>query len=283
MSLRVAQAIETDVAESAQLRRLIAQRLLVQGWRSEVFDKTLEQIGKRLGYAKDQITPELLDADLPHQPNGSRKLVTEHFDYSASTAAEGILNINNPANATSLVTTNPEPDDNYLVEVARDHLLMLIEKTQGSALTEARPSVQQVVQNPLIELLSSDYDEQSQLQVFDWDQFLQSALGIEDVTQPPMGTLAFSAEGHKANAGAGPVSKILVPERFEKSLPAPKAKSVEVVSVGSTQPQNPAEIILRFDVVGPLAFSHVQLIQNSRVASVPQQSQQDEDDFNDDL
>ena len=282
MSLRVAQAIETDVAESAQLRRLIAQRLLVQGWRAEVFAKNLEKIGRRLGYAKDQITVEFLDADLPHQPNGGRKLVLDHFDYSAGTALEGVLNLTNPQNATSQIDTNPEPDDSYLVEVARDLLIYLTEQTQGSALTEARPSVEQVVQNPLAELLTTDIDEQSQLRVFDWDQFLKSALGIEDVSQPPMGTLAFSAEGKKANAGANPVAKILVPERFEKSLPKPKASTVELVSVGSDKPQNPAEIILRYDVVGPLPFSHVHLIKGATMNRVAKRDNSQEV-FDDDL
>ena len=261
MALRVAQAVETDPAQTAQLQRLIARRLLTQGWRSEAFDRSLSQIGRALGYEDSKISPELLDADLPHQPNNSRKLVLKYFEHSAQTAADGYLDLEGPASFEE--NKRPRPSDAYLLEVARAQLTELIESTQGAALSEARPSVQQIVRNPLAELVTTDLESASDIEVSDWDDFLRDALGVEEILQPPLGVLSFSEEGLKSKSADSPTSKVLVPERFAESVPMSNSDSLEVVSIPGNQVFKAAEIIVRMDVSAPLPFHHVALIQKA--------------------
>lgn len=264
LALRVAQAIENDASESAQLRRTIAHRLLVQGWRTEAFEKSLSEIGKFLGYEPDKVNPDLLDADLPHQPNNARKLVLDYFEHSASTSHEGVLDLANVTVARDQVHSKPLPSDSYLVEVARGNLRYLIEQTQASALAQARPSVQQIVKNPLAELTGNEAEAEV-IEVSEWDDFLSEGLGVENTTQPPLGVLAFTDEGRKANSAAAVTSQVVVPARFAKLLPKPAADNLTVVSVEDGDQSTPAEVMLRLDLVGPLPFTQVNLIQGASV------------------
>ena len=268
MALRVAQAVENDLSEAAQLRRAIAQRLLVQGWRNEAFEKTLSEIGKHLGYEQDKVSPELLEADLPHQPNNARKLVLEYFEHSAATAAAGTLDLGQDLNAAEL-RSKPLPSDRYLVEVARDQLNYLIDQSQGISISDVRPSVQQVVVNPLADLQAAD-SLREQVEVSEWDEFLADGLGIEDPVQPPLGVLAFTDEGRLSLSAEKVVTKILVPVRLAESLPKPKSDSVRVINPVDETKTTPAEIMLRFDVSGPMPFSHVALVQNTMRLQKPQ-------------
>lgn len=277
LALRVAQAVENDASESAQLRRTIATRLLVQGWRTAAFENSLSQIGKYLGYEPDKVNPELLDADLPHQPNNSRKLVLEYFEHSAETSHAGTPDLSNVPPSADSVRGKPVASDVYLVEVAREKLRFLIEKTQGSALAQARPSVQQIVKNPLAELTESPTEVES-LELSPWDDFLSEGLGIEDPTQPPIGVLSFTDEGKKARSASGVSSKVLVPGRFAQSLPAPMDESLQVVAIEDQAQNPPAELMLRFDVVGPMPFAHVTLVQNANISRRPEPAQQEAND-----
>lgn len=279
MALRVAQAVENDASESAQLRRTIAHRLLVQGWRTAAFERSLSEIGRYLGYEPDKVNPELLDSDLPHQPNNARKLVLEYFEHSADTAHLGTLDLSNKPADPENVGAKPLPSDVYLVEVAREQLKYLIEKTQGSALAQARPSVQQIVSNPLAELAESETETQS-LEVSDWDDFLADGLGIEDQTQPPIGVLAFTNEGRKANSPEKVTSQVLVPGRFANSLPRAAAENLKVVPLEDSEQKQSAELMLRFDLVGPLPFNHVTLVQNAtQVRAASPMPEEENDDL----
>jgi hypothetical protein len=278
MALRVAQAVENDASESAQLRRTIANRLLVQGWRTAAFESSLSQIGSYLGYEPDKVNPELLDSDLPHQPNNSRKLVLEYFEHSAETDLLGTLDLSNKPADPESVGSKPLPSDVYLVEVARGQLKYLIKTTQGSALAQARPSVQQIVSNPLSDLTDSEIETKN-IEVSDWDQFLAEGLGIEDQTQPPIGVLAFTNEGRKSKSPEGVTSQVLVPGRFAASLPVAASENLKVVPLEGREQNQPAELMLRFDVVGPLPFNHVTLIQNASLVrfTAPAPEEQNDD------
>jgi hypothetical protein len=278
MALRVAQAVENDASESAQLRRTIAHRLLVQGWRTAAFESSLSEIGSYLGYEPDKVNPEFLDSDLPHQPNNSRKLVLEYFEHSAETGLLGTLDLSNKPADPESVGSKPLPSDVYLVEVARGQLKYLIKTTQGSALAQARPSVQQIVSNPLSDLTDSEIETKN-IEVSDWDQFLAEGLGIEDQTQPPIGVLAFTNEGRKSKSPEGVTSQVLVPGRFAASLPVAASENLKVVPLESREQNQPAELMLRFDVVGPLPFNHVTLIQNASLVrfTAPAPEEQNDD------
>ncbi|MEY4990177.1 MAG: hypothetical protein RIS08_403 [Actinomycetota bacterium] len=261
VALRVAQAVESDPAQTAQLQRLIARRLLTQGWRSQAFEKSLSRIGAALGYEESKISPELLDADLPHQPNNSRSLVLRYFEHSAQTASDGFLDLGDAFSRDA--NQRPAPSDIYLLDVARAQLSELIASTQGAALSEARPNVQQIVKNPLSDLGKSEFDSSDLIEVSNWDEFLSDSLGVAEVIQPPLGILSFSEEGLKAKSAESTESKILVPERFANSVPKANAKSVEVVAIPGSQAYKAAEIIVRIDVSGPLPFSHSALTQKA--------------------
>lgn len=280
LALRVAQAVETDVAQTAQLQRLVAKRLLTQGWRAEAFERAISNIGKSLGYEESKISPELLDADLPHQPNNSRRLVLKYFEHSSQTAIDGYLDLEDsfrPAEEDQ----KPRPNDHYLVDVARAQLSSLIESTQGVDLAEAKPSVQQIVRNPVSDLVMSELENRSDIEVSNWDDFLSDALGVEETLQPPLGVLSFSEEGLKAKSPEAPSSKILVPERFVSSIPESNSSSLSVVSIKGDQVLRAAEVIVRMDVSDPIPFSHVALIQNSQ--SVRRAEVLDTSESNDDL
>ena len=277
MALRVAQAVENDASEAATLRRKIANRLLVQGWRSEAFEMTLSEIGKHLGYEGDKVNADLLDADLPHQPNNSRQLVLEYFDHSAGTSRLGTLDLTGVPESND-IRSRPSPDDRYLVEVARDQLSYLVGQSQNISLSEARPSVQQVVKNPLMDLAGSNALDEM-VEISEWDDFLAEGLGIADPVQPPLGILAFTDEGKKSGAPGSVVSKVLVPDRMADSLPKPQADNLEVVALPADSDNQPAEVLVRFDVVGPVPFGYVTLIQNSLVSGPAQPDEEVNDDL----
>ena len=214
---------------------------------------------------------------MPHQPNNSRQLVLEYFDHSAGTSRLGTLDLTGVPESND-IRSRPSPDDRYLVEVARDQLSYLVGQSQNISLSEARPSVQQVVKNPLMDLAGSNALDEM-VEISEWDDFLAEGLGIADPVQPPLGILAFTDEGKKSGAPGSVVSKVLVPDRMADSLPKPQADNLEVVALPADSDNQPAEVLVRFDVVGPVPFGYVTLIQNSLVSGPAQPDEEVNDDL----
>ncbi|MCF8550312.1 MAG: hypothetical protein K9G09_05420, partial [Pontimonas sp.] len=225
-ALRVAHAVDSETSQIANLERLIGERLMTQGWRNEAFEDTLAEIGKQMGFDETHVTPEFLDADLPHQTNNSRALIRSFFEQSAVTADKGVVQIVDETGPTN--TGHARFSDNYLVEVARRRLRELIEKTQSSVLSEARPAVEQIVDDPLrdIKFDSSVIDSKDTAQ--DWDDFLRDALGYDDIVQPPLSTMTFTDEGLLAKAPESAQTHVLIPERLKASAPSPASDSVTI-------------------------------------------------------
>jgi hypothetical protein len=274
-ALRVAHAVDSETSQIANLERLIGERLMTQGWRNEAFEDTLAEIGKQMGFDASHVTPEFLDADLPHQTNNSRALIRSFFEQSAVTADKGVVQIVDEAGPTK--GGHARFSDNYLVEVARRRLRELIEKTQSSVLSEARPSVEQIVEDPLREIKfdSSVIDSKETAQ--DWDDFLRDALGYEDVVQPPLSTMTFTDEGLLSKAPESAQTHILIPERLKASAPTPGSESVTIHPLADSGTGRSVELIVRLDVVGPVPFSHVRMVENAAYRPTLAPAQIDDD------
>lgn len=274
-ALRVAHAVDSETSQIANLERLIGQRLMTQGWRNEAFEHSLAEIGKQMGFDEEHVTPEFLDADLPHQTNNSRALIKSFFEQSATTAKKGAPQLVDDAGPTK--DGHARFSDNYLVEVARRRLRELIEKTQSSVLSEARPAVEQIVDDPLqdIRFDTSVIDSKSTAQ--DWDDFLKDALGYEEVMQPPLSTMTFTDEGALAKDPESAQTHILIPERLKASAPSPQSDSVKIHPLPDQGKSRSVELIVRLDVVGPVPFGHVRMVDNAtHRPNLPQTSVDDD-------
>ena len=274
-ALRVAHAVDSETSQIANLERLIGQRLMTQGWRNEAFEHSLAEIGKQMGFDEEHVTPEFLDADLPHQTNNSRALIKSFFEQSATTAKKGPPQLVDDAGPTK--DGHARFSDNYLVEVARRRLRELIEKTQSSVLSEARPAVEQIVDDPLqdIRFDTSVIDSKSTAQ--DWDDFLKDALGYEEIMQPPLSTMTFTDEGALAKDPESAQTHILIPERLKASAPSPQSDSVKIHPLPDQGKSRSVELIVRLDVVGPVPFGHVRMVENAtHRPNLPQTSVDDD-------
>lgn len=275
-ALRVAHAVDSETSQIANLERLIGQRLMTQGWRNEAFEDTLAEIGKQMGFDETHVTPEFLDADLPHQTNNSRALIRSFFEQSAVTADAGVPKIVDDTGPTK--AGHARFSDNYLVEVARRRLRELIEKTQSSVLSEARPAVEQIVEDPLrdIKFDSSVIDSRDTAQ--DWDDFLRDALGYDDVVQPPLSTMTFTDEGAFSRDPESAQTHILIPERLKASAPTPASEAITIHPLADSGTGRSVELIVRLDVVGPVPFTHVRMVENATHRPTLAPAQIDDDD-----
>lgn len=268
LALRVAQAKEGADAHMAELERIIGTRLLSLGWRTKAFEEMVLKVGNELGLSNGKFTVDLLDHDLPHQTNNSRKLIRRFVEHSAKTAKAGVVDLETKTSATA--GQAPEPSDKYLVEVAKTRLVELIEKTQSIALSAARPRVEQIIDDPLREL---KYDTAG-IDTYDptdsWDEFLTNTLGADSLDLAPIGVLAFNQEGRMRNIASNVQSYVVVPRRLEATLPNISSDKIQIVPVGDDKPR-PVEMIARVDVVGPVDLSTLTLFDNGADAVIPRQ------------
>ena len=263
-ALRVAQAKEERDSRMAELERLVGGRLLVQGWRADAFDDMVDNAGLEMGLQEGKFTTEVLDADLPHQTNNSRALLLRFLKNSAKSQMAGKLDLETTEVDENGVTS-VKPSDRYLVEVAKVRLLDLIDKTQSIVLSEARPRVLHIQDDPLEELR----EDQGGIEEYDpthsWDDFLKESLGTDEVAQPPMGILNFSEKGRISRVQEDPDSFIITPKRLFGSLPPTRSEKIVIVPVGDEK-SRAVEIIARVDVVGPLAFDQIALLSGESVS-----------------
>jgi hypothetical protein len=264
-ALRVAQAKEERDSRMAELERLVGGRLMIQGWRADAFNDMVQNAGLEMGLQEGKFTTDLLDADLPHETNNSRALLLRFLENSAKAESDGKVDLE-----TTVIDENGKsslkPSDKYLVEVARERLLDLIEKTQSIVLSEARPRVLHIQDDPLAELR----EDQGGIEEYDpthsWDEFLKESLGTDEVAQPPMGILNFSEKGRISRVQEDPSSFIITPKRLYSSLPPTKSDKISIVPVGDEKARA-VEIIARVDVVGPLSFDQIALLSGDSPAS----------------
>jgi len=241
---------------------------MIQGWRSDAFNDMVQNAGLEMGLQEGKFTTDLLDADLPHETNNSRVLLLRFLENSAKAESDGKVDLE-----TTVLDENGKsslkPSDKYLVEVARERLLDLIEKTQSIVLSEARPRVLHIQDDPLAELR----EDQGGIEEYDpthsWDEFLKESLGTDEVAQPPMGILNFSEKGRISRVQEDPSSFIITPKRLFSSLPPAKSDKISIVPVGDEKARA-VEIIARVDVVGPLSFDQIALLSGDSPATPEQ-------------
>jgi hypothetical protein len=247
-ALRVAQVDDQVGAKSAELERIIASKLLVQGWRANAFRDLVDEVGKDMGFGGEKFSVEALDKDLPHQTNNTRNLLQKYLEQ----AALGV----------DVENTGEDTRTKYLVEVARKRLAELIDQTQSVALSAARPPVNQIISDPLDEIVSESGVLGGADESENWDGFLKESLGTEEVVQPPLSILNFTPDGQMNKVGESPQTFVLMPQRLAEALPNDVAKSVQLVPV-SDNSSRAVEIIVRIDVVGPLKSKDIRLLSSS--------------------
>lgn len=247
-SLRVAQVDDQAGSKSAELERVISRRLLVQGWRADAFTDLVSEVAEDLGIGQDNLNVDALDRDLPHQTNNTRNVFRDYLDRS--TVADG-------------ESVNDHSERNpHLIEVARTRLNMLIQQTQSVALSAARPSVTQMIQDPL-EDVDFEYGSSPQLnESQDWDSFLKESLGTDEIIKPPLSILGLSSAGQMNKAGENPRTFVIIPQRLHGALPSEASDSSHIEPV-SDDTARPVEIIARIDVSKPLQQSALRLFSGS--------------------
>lgn len=270
-SLRVALASENSGAEMAALENAIASRLLVQGWRNRAFEDLVTEVGASMGMVNGSFSVENLDHDLPHQTNNSRALLKKYLQHSAHPEQAAEISKQNVADSAAGLA----PNDDYLVSVARARLLDLIDKTQSQLLSQTRPRVEQIIDDPLSDFRADTSGVHEHDSTQNWDEFLNLSLGGESVEQVPLGALSFTTRGRTARAGQDPKTYILVPKRLGEALPhIASPEKVEVQLVGDDKPR-PVEIMARLDVAGPVDFLDLALLHGgaaettARAAALP--------------
>lgn len=244
-ALRVAQVDDQAGAKSAELERIIASKLLVQGWRANAFRDLVDEVRRDMGVAGGKFSVEALDKDLPHQTNNTRNLLKKYLEGAASGVGdEG---------------TSEEAETGFLVEVARKHLLHLIEQTQSVALSAARPPVHQIISDPLDDLVNDVAVLQGQDDSENWDDFLKESLGTDEIIQPPLSILNFTPDGQMNKVGESPKTFVLIPQRLADALPGGVSDSVNLVPVTDNS-SRAVEIIARVDVIGPVKPADIRLL-----------------------
>jgi hypothetical protein len=243
-ALRIAHVDDETGAKSAELERIIASKLLVQGWRAEAFKDLVHEVSQDLGVGSDKLSIEQLDKDLPHQTNNTRNILRRYLEGSAQ--------------SFGVEDGEKIKENRYLVEVARKRLGYLIQQTQSVALAAARPQVKQIIHDPLGSL-SNDGDaagmgDSSQ----NWDGFLKESLGTEDIVQPPLSILNFTPQGQMDKTGEEPRTFIIVPQRLADAMPSNIDSAITMAPVADDSAR-PVEIIVRADVAGPLPASALRL------------------------
>lgn len=260
-ALRIAEVDDQVGAKSAELERVIASKLLVQGWRADAFDDLVRQVAADMGVGSDKFSVESLDKDLPHQTNNTRNLLVKYLEASAKTLVDGEEKVSKA--------------NRYLVEVARKRLVALIEQTQSVALSAARPPVNQITNDPLDQLSVENIEKSEDESSENWDDFLRESLGTDEIVQPPLSVLNFTPEGQMNKAGEDPQTFILIPQRLADAMSKDAGKTVKMVPV-SDHSAKPVEIIARMDVAGPLDFSALRLLNVAKTRVSQQRSQQQE-------
>lgn len=243
-ALRIAHVDDETGAKSAELERIIASKLLVQGWRAEAFKDLVHEISQDLGVGADKLSVDQLDKDLPHQTNNTRNILRKHLEASARSGKEG--------------EGQERKNDRYLVRVARKRLSYLIEQTQSVALSAARPQVKQLLHDPLGALATDAEAVGGTDSTQDWDGFLKESLGTEEIVQPPLSILNFTPQGQMNKVGEDPRTFVLIPQRLADALPASDDSDIQMVPVNDDS-SRPVEIIARVDVAGPVQASSLRL------------------------
>ena len=90
--------------------------------------------------------------------------------------------------------------------------------------------------------------------------------------------MTFTDEGALAKSPQSAQTHVLIPERLKASAPKSQSDTVEIHALPDQGKSRSVELIVRLDVVGPLPFSHVRMVENATYRpNLPQTSVDDND------
>ena len=231
-AMRVAQANDNDHASRSILRSRAENALSRVGWREQAFERMVAEVARAAGKSPDACNVSALDADLPHASNGTRDLVRRFIS-----------------------------DETLLENVAVSYLRPIIRDLQANAMATARPTVLQVIDDPLDSLRADGEGIDGVMREHRWDDFLQISLARgtgQRESVPPISKWAVAeakiSSGHHENVQAFAI----MPGRLTDQLSDNTLAELTVRSFDA-ETVRPIDAVVRIDLVGPLSDGDVKV------------------------
>ena len=229
-ALRIAQAQENDAASSIGLRRDAAERYLIRGWRSKVFEDQVISAGEMMGMSSDRLNVEILDADIALSPGGPRAVLREKITSSE-----------------------------LLKSVAKKQLIPLMKIVQIESIAEKRPPVRENRTDILDTFQPEDFDLEMNRKLA-WDDFLAISMGNSDKPRTPLSPLAFSESGRQTGHHDRAKTIFITPNRLISKVPNNETTFAD--SYGEST-RLPLDIVVRMDITGPLQQEDILILKRS--------------------
>jgi hypothetical protein len=243
-SLRIAQAQEDDKASSIKLKRDAAERYLIRGWRTKVFEDQVNAAQEMMGMSEDRLNVEYLDADIALSPGGPRAIVREKIT-----------------------------DSELLLKVAKRQLIPLMRIVQVESIAAARPPVAENRSDVLQPLKPEEFGLESSTQV-PWDEFLASSMGDNNKPRTPLSLLAFSESGRGVGHHDRAKSIFIAPDRLIHRTP----KNETTLTQGYSETKRlPMDLVVRMDISGPIPQDDVLILERSKEENSQRISKYQED------
>jgi len=233
-SLRLAQAMEDEGPELIAMERFAAERYMIRGWRSKLFDTQIDAVREELGFAANRFNVEQLDSDVSYSPNGPRALVLSKIN-----------------------------EDKVLRRVGIHELMPLIHEVQIEVVEKVRPPVIEARDNPFENFKRTEIDH-DQLKTQEWDAFFLSLLQDSVRPRTPLSRAGFTDTGLASGRHDQVKTYIISPERFAEN--ASFVQDIEFKGYSSTS-KLAMEIVVRHDQVGPVLKSDLNIFQIDTVTS----------------
>ena len=101
---------------------------------------------------------------------------------------------------------------------------------------------------------------------------------MSDVSEAPLSTLTFTDEGSLARDPESAETHILIPERIAASAPDTSSTPSHIHALPDQGSGRSVELIVRMDVVGPVPFSHVRMVESATISPIRSAPIVDDDD-----
>jgi len=246
LSLRIAQAQESDAASMNKLQGQAMRRVAIRGWRTKVLRDQVVAIAQKTGLPTDRMTIESIDKDITYSPGGPRFELRRGLE-------------------------NPEA----LELVARKQLIPLTFTVQTEEITKSRPPVKENRTNAL-DAIQTDRAGLEEDESVIWDGFLQEPIGPFNgvVTPFSLASLAAGQVGHGYHEKMK--SHFVVPKRLEtQALQNPGAR----VETYEEKANLPMDIVIRLDLSEVIPPNAIKI--NPRADEVFVPKARDADDYED--
>lgn len=246
LSLRIAQAQESDAASMNKLQGQAMRRVAKRGWLTKVLKDQVVAIAQETGLPTDRMTIESIDKDITYSPGGPRFELRRGLE-------------------------NPEA----LELVARKQLIPLTFEVQTEEITKSRPPVKENRTNAL-DAIQTDRAGLDEDKPVIWDEFLQEPIGPFNgvVTPFSLASLAAGQVGHGYHEKMK--SHFVVPKRLEtQALQNPGAR----VETYEERANLPMDIVIRLDLSEVIPPNAIKI--NPRADEVFVPKARDADDYED--